>query len=46
MTQEVEQMNIGDREGFAYNSVKLILLAKGNRYEIDSKLPVLYFSFL
>jgi hypothetical protein len=29
-------MRIGAREDFAYVSVKLALLAKGNRYEVDS----------
>ncbi len=30
-------MRVGAREGFAYHSVKLVLLANGNRYEVGSK---------
>jgi hypothetical protein len=29
-------MRVGVREGFAYNSLKVVLLANGNRYEVDS----------
>ncbi len=29
-------MRVGAREAFAYVSVKLVLLAKGNRSEVDS----------
>jgi hypothetical protein len=29
-------MRVGAREGFAYHSVKLVLLANGNRCEFDS----------
>jgi hypothetical protein len=29
-------MGVGAREGFAYHSVKLVLLANGNRCEVDS----------
>jgi hypothetical protein len=29
-------MSVGAREGFPYHSVKLGLLANGNRYELDS----------
>jgi hypothetical protein len=29
-------MRVGACEGFAYNSVKLVLLANVNRYEVDS----------
>jgi hypothetical protein len=36
MTQQGKQMRIGACEGFAYNSVKLVLLANGNRYDVDS----------
>ncbi len=36
MAQQGEQMKVGAREGFAYHSVKLVLLAKGNRYGVDS----------
>jgi hypothetical protein len=35
MAQQGKQMRVGAREGFAYNSVKLVLLANGNRYEVD-----------
>jgi hypothetical protein len=31
-----KQMRVGAREGFACNSVKLVLLANDNRYEVDS----------
>jgi hypothetical protein len=36
MAQQGKQMRVGAREGFAYHSVKLVLLANGNRYEVDS----------
>jgi hypothetical protein len=36
MSQQGKQVRVGAREGFAYRSVKLVLLANGNRYEIDS----------
>ncbi len=36
MAQQGKQMRVGTREGFAYQSVKLVLLADGNRYEVDS----------
>jgi hypothetical protein len=36
MAQQGKQMRVGAREGFAYHSVKLVLLANGNRYEFDS----------
>jgi hypothetical protein len=29
-------MRVGTRETFTYDSVKLVLLANGNRYEVDS----------
>jgi hypothetical protein len=29
-------MRVGAREGLAYYSVKLVLLANGNRHEVDS----------
>jgi hypothetical protein len=35
MAQQGKQMSVGAREGFAYHSVKLVLLANGNRYVID-----------
>ncbi len=37
MAQQGKQMKVGAREGFAYISVKLVLLANSNRYEVDSK---------
>jgi hypothetical protein len=36
MAQQGKQMRVGAREGFAYHSVKLVLLANGDRYEVDS----------
>jgi hypothetical protein len=35
MAQQGKQMRVGAREGFAYHSLKLVLLANGNKYEID-----------
>jgi hypothetical protein len=35
MAQQGKQMRVGARKGFAYHSVKLALLANGNRYEVD-----------
>ncbi len=35
MEQQGKQMRVGAPEGFAYNSVKLVLLANDNRYEVD-----------
>jgi hypothetical protein len=35
MTQQGKQMSVDAREGFAYKSVKLVLLANGYWYEID-----------
>jgi hypothetical protein len=35
MAQQGQQMRIGDREGFAYPSVKPGLLANGNRYAVE-----------
>jgi hypothetical protein len=35
MAQQGKQMRVGARESFAYHTVKLVLLAKGNRYEVD-----------
>jgi hypothetical protein len=37
MAQQGKQMRVGARKPFVYNSVKLVLLANGNRYEVDSK---------
>jgi hypothetical protein len=36
MAQQGKQMRVGACEGFGYHSVKLVLLANGNRYEVDS----------
>jgi hypothetical protein len=36
MAQQGKQVRVGASEGFAYHSVKLVLLANGNRYEVDS----------
>jgi hypothetical protein len=35
MAQQGNQMRVGAREGFAFHLVKLVLLANGNRYEVD-----------
>ncbi len=31
-----EQMRVGARDCFAYPSARIVLLANGNRYEVDS----------
>ncbi len=31
-----KQMEVGARKGFTYHSVKLVLLANGKMYEVDS----------
>jgi hypothetical protein len=36
MAQQAKQMRVVACEGFAYQSVKLVLLANGNRFEVDS----------
>jgi hypothetical protein len=36
MAQPGKQMGVGARERFAYELVKLVLLANGNTYEVDS----------
>jgi hypothetical protein len=36
MAQQGKQMRVGACKGFSYHSVKLVLLANGNRYEVDS----------
>ncbi len=36
MAQQGKQMRVGARKGFAYHSVELVLLANGNRCEVDS----------
>jgi hypothetical protein len=35
MAQHGKQLKVGAREGPAYHSVKLVLLAKCNSYEVD-----------
>ncbi len=35
MAQQGKQLRVGAREGFSYHSVKLILLANGDRYDVD-----------
>jgi hypothetical protein len=35
MAQQGKQMRVGVCKGFAYDLVKLVLLAKGNRDEVD-----------
>jgi hypothetical protein len=35
MAQQGKQMKVGAREGFAYHSIKLVLLANVNRHEVD-----------
>ncbi len=42
MAQQDKQMRFGAREGFAYRSVKLVLLGNGNRYEVDLNTFFLY----
>jgi hypothetical protein len=36
MAQQGKQIEGGDRLACAYSSVKVVLLANGNRYEVDS----------
>ncbi len=36
MGQQGKHMRVGARESLAYHSVKLVLLANGDRYEVDS----------
>ncbi len=36
MAQQGKQMRVGACEGFAHHSVKVVLLANGNRYKVDS----------
>jgi hypothetical protein len=36
MAQQGKQVRLGASKGFAYNSVKLVLLANYNRYEVDT----------
>ncbi len=35
MARQGKRMRVGAREGFAYHSVKLVLLANGDRYKVD-----------
>jgi hypothetical protein len=35
MAQHGKQMRVGACRGFVYHSIKLVLLANGNRYEVD-----------
>jgi hypothetical protein len=35
MAKQGKQMRVGARKGSAYHSVKLVLLANGNRYAVD-----------
>ncbi len=37
MAQQGKQTRVGAREDFAWNSVKLVLLANSNRYEVHSE---------
>jgi hypothetical protein len=36
MAQQRKQVRVGACEGFSYNSLKLVLLANGNRCGVDS----------
>jgi hypothetical protein len=36
MAPQGKERRVGAQEGFAFLSVKLVLLANGNRYEVDS----------
>jgi hypothetical protein len=36
MAQQGKQMRVGVRKGFSYHSAKLALLARGNRFGVDS----------
>jgi hypothetical protein len=36
MAQQGKQMRFGICNGFGYHSVKLVLLANSNRFEVDS----------
>jgi hypothetical protein len=38
MAQQGKQMRIGARKDFPCNSEKLVLLATGSRYEVDSNM--------
>ncbi len=38
MAKQGEQVRVGACEGFTYASVNLVLLANGNRYEVDSNM--------
>jgi hypothetical protein len=41
MAQQGKEVGVGDRIGFAYHLVKLVLLANGNGHEVD----LLFFFF-
>jgi MFS superfamily sulfate permease-like transporter len=36
MAQQCKQMRVGAWKGFAYHSVKVVILANSNRYDVDS----------
>jgi hypothetical protein len=36
MAQQGKQMRVGASKGFEYHSVKLVLLANDNKYDVDS----------
>jgi hypothetical protein len=38
MARQSEQLRVGACKGFAYHSIKLVLLANGNRFEVDFKM--------
>ncbi len=38
MAQQGKEMRVGARKGFAYHSAKLVLLANGNKDEVDSNM--------
>jgi hypothetical protein len=41
MAEQGKQMRVGASTAFLYHSVKLVLLANGNRYEVDSNTIIL-----
>ncbi len=44
MAQQGKLMRVGAREGVAYHSVKLVILANGNRYEAHMNMFKVRFS--
>jgi hypothetical protein len=38
MAQQGKQIRVGARKGFAYHSMKLVLLANSNRYDVHSNM--------